>query len=274
MTTSNEILLASDFTPRSDLPQKQAMMLAQAMGAALVIAHVFDKHTAVEAEAGEVTDFRRSLPESLKHCEVITARGRAPHELAHLAEARSSRLIVTGVARHNSLGDEILGTMVDYLVRRAPVPVLVVKRDERLYQNIVVATDYSPPSLQALLMAAEMFPHASFTLVHAFSIPFESWISSDEALAEFRKMAEDDMEKFMSSELITQALRSRLRTVVAHGESGSIVSLQVIVSDADLLVLASNGRSALFHAAIGSISAALLERAKCDVLMVRAGKPK
>lgn len=274
MDGSSEILLASDFTARADLPLAQAATLASELGAALVIAHVFDKVSDPDDDAREIEAFRQALPESLKATEIVTGRGRVPDELARLAKARGSRLIVTGVARHNSLGDELLGTLVDYLVRKATVPVLVVKRDQRAYRNIVVATDFSEPSLQALLVAAELFPQATFTLVHAYSVPFENWISSEEAIDEFRKMAQSDMDKFIASDLITDNLKSRMRTVVAHGESGSIVPLQVIVSDADLLVLASHGRSALFHAAIGSISAALLERAQCDVLIVRAAKPE
>src|SRR3546814_4410211 len=81
----------------------------------------------------------------------------------------SDLLIVTGVARYNSIGDYLLGTVVDHIVRRAQAPVLVGRRrPAHPYRRIVVATDLSDCSRAALLSAARLFPGADFTLVHAF----------------------------------------------------------------------------------------------------------
>ena len=64
------------------------------------------------------------------------------------AQDKKCDLIVTGVARYNSIGDILLGGPVDQLIRNAPVPVLVVKRrPQEAYKNILIATDFSECSL-------------------------------------------------------------------------------------------------------------------------------
>src|SRR3546814_4312648 len=77
--------------------------------------------------------------------------------LATIAAERTSDLIVTGVARYNSIGDYFLGPAVDHIIRNAAQPVLVVRRRVTgAYDRLLVATDLSDCSREAFLAAAAL----------------------------------------------------------------------------------------------------------------------
>ena len=83
-------------------------------------------------------------------------------------------LIVTGIARDETLGRLLLGTTVEKLARQARQPVLVVKtRPRKPYHDVLVATDFSPGSRQALRAALQLVPDANLTLFHAYDVPFQ-----------------------------------------------------------------------------------------------------
>ncbi|MBN9926998.1 universal stress protein, partial [Listeria monocytogenes] len=78
--------------------------------------------------------------------------GEPAEVLLSIAAREGCDIIVTGIARDETLGRMFLGNTVNRLVRGSPVPVLVVHdRAVRHYRDIVVGTDFSEASLQALL---------------------------------------------------------------------------------------------------------------------------
>lgn len=97
-------------------------------------------------------------------------------------DAEAAGLIVTGVARNEALSRIVLGSTVDALARRSPVPLLVVRSRARApYREVVVASDFSPSSRRALETAAVLFPDAGFTLFHAFGNPYPALSGMDAA---------------------------------------------------------------------------------------------
>ncbi|OYW83706.1 MAG: hypothetical protein B7Z20_12205 [Sphingobium sp. 32-64-5] len=247
------------------------MQIVRDHGGRLAIAHVLERDVA-EASPETAERLRAELPDAARDAALIVRAGSAPEILAQVAAERGSDLIVTGVARYNSIGDYLLGTVVDHIVRRAQAPVLVVRRrPAHPYRRIVVATDLSDCSRAALLSAARLFPGADFTLVHAFHVPYEAWLKSDDVKEYVRAEAEKGMATFLSHEEIAP-LRSAIEPVVVEGETGSIVLDRLERTKADLLVLGTHGRSGFAHATIGSQAEALLFVAGTDVLMVRERK--
>src|SRR5690554_6939189 len=165
MSEPAEILLASDFSARSDRPLACALQLAAQTSSALTIAHVLEKSGGIP-DAPMVERLRLQLPPEAQTAELVVRTGSAPKTLAAIAAERGSDLIVTGVARYNSIGDYVLGTAVDHIVRNADAPVLVVRRrTDGPYRHIVTATDFSDCSRAALLAAARLFPDIRITIV-------------------------------------------------------------------------------------------------------------
>lgn len=175
---------------------------------------------------------------------------------------------MTGVARFDSPRDYILGTTVDYLVRRSPAPVLVVKRRPRKpYERLLVATDFSDCSVQALKTAIEMFPTAEFRVVHSFHAAFEAFLERETTIGLVRAESDRAMEQLLDS--IPDDARSRVEGLNVEGLLGDVIPAQLAEWRADMLVVGSHGRGGFAHATVGSIASALLQSAECDVMVVR-----
>jgi nucleotide-binding universal stress UspA family protein len=210
------------------------------------------------------------LPEAARDAELLIRTGSAPHILADIAKERDCDLIVTGIARYNSWGDYILGTLVDYIVRHGTTPVLVVRqRPFEPYRRLIVATDFSEGSLWALLTAAALFPDLSITLVHAWHVPFEGFLRSEDTRQGVAGYKASDMEKFMANTAIPQDIRARITPVNDEGGMVQVLIRHIKSPRTDLLVIGSHGISGYAHATLGSTAAAILSGAHGDVLVVR-----
>lgn len=273
MAATFDILLASDFSARCDRPLERAMQIACDHKGTLTIAHVLERDGA-QSTLDTVERLRAELPEAAHDAELIVRTGSAPKVLAQIGTERGSDLIVTGVARYNSIGDYLLGTAVDHIVRNAQAPVLVVRRRATgPYEHIVVATDLSNCSRAALVSAARLFPGVDLTVVHAFHVPYEAWLKSDDVKDYVRTEAEEGMAAFLAHEEL-RPLSSRINAIVDEGETGSVIFRLLERTKAHLLVLGTHGRSGFAHATIGSQAEALLSAAGTDVLMVREHDPQ
>lgn len=273
MDKIRKILLASDFSSRSDRPLDRASMLARQWKGHLLIAHVLEdvpngaKRLNIVERAQSL---RRELPETVSRAELILKTGSTPQVLAALANESDSDLIVTGVARYNSLGDYVLGTAVDYIVRHSGVPVLVVrKRPLQPYRRLLVATDFSDCALHALNEAARLFADIPIMLIHAWHVPYEAFLNSENTRQDLGAQYISDMAKFLEHAAIDPRTRARIFTAVEEGELGPTVNRHIDPSGSDLLVLGTHGQSGFMHATIGSRAADLLTSAQSDVLIVR-----
>ena len=134
------ILLATDLSGASDAASLQAFDLARNLGAQLVVVSVIDPATdPVTGLRGTRIDRLRAA--RLEAAQALVARGRHdgvrvtflvwegdPGEA--IVEAASSEqvdLIVVGSHGRGGVGRLLLGSVSDFVVRRAPCPVLVVR---------------------------------------------------------------------------------------------------------------------------------------------------
>src|SRR3546814_3528437 len=91
--------------------------------------------------------------------------------------------------------DVFSSDLVDHIVRNAQAPALVVRcRATGPYERVVVATDLSDCSRAALLSAARLFPGSDLTVVHAFHVPYEAWLKSDDVKDYVRTEAQKGLE--------------------------------------------------------------------------------
>lgn len=283
------ILLATDMSARCDRALDRAVQLARQWQARLV--------TLTVVEPGTLTTERvRAMPlpswtnasddpvqrafQRLRDDAAATdvdlvprvEEGRVPEVLARVAAQENAGLIITGMARSESLGRTVLGSSVDWLARHASVPVLVVRdRVRKPYRKLVVASDFSPASRLALDAGLSLFPEVDSTLFHAFEVPYLGMMDStrDSALADARKVALGEGERFLDEAGLTPQQRARIRVLAEHGEPVRLIHEYVRDHDADLIALGTHGRSALFDMLIGSIAKRILETAATDVLLVR-----
>ncbi|WP_170985301.1 universal stress protein [Roseomonas sp. AR75] len=273
------ILLATDLSCRCDRAQDRAVRLAERWGATLHLLHVVE-HAAALAPAWrhgrparEVLAERRlraATEGRAVRAELLLRQGSPPSAILDAAQETACDVIVAGIARGDTIGRAILGSTVERLVHRAPMPVLVVKnRAERDYDRLVVATDFSPSSAQALRQALRLFPDARKTLLHAYRVPFEGFISKDANREEMLGNARQRCATFLADAAIPQSARDGLDCRIEYGSPDDLIAAHVWDADVDLAVVGTHGSSGVFDILIGSTAERLLEYLPCDVLVVR-----
>ncbi|MGE3772123.1 MAG: universal stress protein, partial [Gammaproteobacteria bacterium] len=155
------LMLATDLGHRSDRALDRAAALARAWQARLLIVHAL-KAASLRDDAPSwrrVTDplalARRRIHRDLGATadlalEVIVERGDPGAVVAELAARHQADLVISGVARDETLGRLLLGSTVETLVKQLQAPLLVVKRRPHGdYRHLVVATDLTPDSKTA-----------------------------------------------------------------------------------------------------------------------------
>ncbi|WP_395334037.1 universal stress protein [Novosphingobium sp. BL-8H] len=265
------ILVATDLSARSDRAVDRAFELGRDLGMTVDVVHVLkaEGHDGLP-ELALKNRVRETLPEEGEAAEVLIPEGSPPSTIARVASERGAALIVAGVARFNQISDYFLGTAVDYLIRHAEVPVLVVKqRPRRLYRRILAPTDFSPASKAAILAAARLFPDAAIRVVHVFHVGFEGWGVADHVREETLARAEGGMAEFLGAAEFAAVSPGRIESTLASGEPESAVGQAIEDWDADLVVLGTQGSGGLRRVTGGSRASSLLSWIRPDTLMVR-----
>jgi nucleotide-binding universal stress UspA family protein len=144
------VLCAVDFSDASMNAARWASSLAQESGAALVFVHVLEwpweeppppTITGVE-QAGALAEFRRYSEEAAKRrleslvpdsipASRVTARvenGKPHVQIVRVAEEEQADVIVIGVHGRNPVDMALFGSTTNQVVRRAPCPVLTLRR--------------------------------------------------------------------------------------------------------------------------------------------------
>ena len=272
MTSNGKpILVATDLSARSDRAVDRATLLARQWCVRLIVLHALDSGSRLGADLELAQHaIRGALSDPNADADIVPAIGPAPTVIAEAAASADCGLIVTGVARFNHVGDYFIGTAVDHIVRHATVPVLVVKqRPHEPYTSILVATDYSSCSIEALLTAARLFPEASLHLIHAYHVPYEGWLRSDEVKQDVTREAQAELDAFVAGPAIPDTVRARISARLGYGESHTVVWNAADEVGANLVVLGTHGRSGFIPTVIGSMAESLLRCVPHDTLMVR-----
>lgn len=263
------ILLATDRSARCDRPLDRSVQLAHAWGARLVVLHVVERLPAgVDAEA-LVSSLKSKLFSEVPTQTPFTIEvrtGAVGETVLATAEQVGADLIVTGVSRCNELGDYVLGTTVERLVRHSRVPVLVVKERPRTrYAKLLIATDYSDCSA-AGLEVLPAFPHATATLMHAYHVPYEGFVGREANEDEFGELNARAGAAFLKR--LTPQLRDRLAVSNRYGPSCEVLIRAAHEEGFDLAIVCTHGGGGLGRVLIGSTAEALLGCLPCDILLV------
>lgn len=136
-----------------ELPQEEAFPLIQVLEAAR-------KAVADESPQDLVAGF---------HCQYQVETGKDFVTIIRRARQLPADLIVIGAHGGHVFKDYVVGTTAEKLARKAGIPLLVVKQPpEKTYQRMLVATDFSAASRQALGVAMTVAPQADIDLLHVY----------------------------------------------------------------------------------------------------------
>jgi nucleotide-binding universal stress UspA family protein len=287
----SRILLATDLSARGDRALERAITIAKRWHAQLFILYVFEEigddaptgashipswpgpRDAVEIAKHRIRrGLRMDLGDAVQNATVLIEEGKPIDVIERVAMTRDIELILTGVAREGLFAHRpvTLGVTVERLLRRSPVPLLIVRNRARApYQHIVVAVDFSDASAEALRAALRFFPTQSFHLLHAFDIPYLSFMEDEErCAAEYRNGHMRDLDAFLDSLMLEEGDRRRLIPLIQRGQPERLLCEHVLAHDADLVVMGTHGRGVVYEALLGSTAKGILASLPCDALVV------
>lgn len=283
--TPLRVLLASDLSSRCDRATDRAAQLAQGSGGTLVALHVVPPaaepvptsplwHAPWRRIEDQQAAARQRIADDLGDLadrvdvEVRIEYGFAGERIAAVANEARCDIVVTGIARDETLGRRLLGTTVDHLLQRSRIPVLIVRRRvHRPYQRILFTTDLSEASREALRATRSLFPEAEITLLHAYQIPFSGVLIDDEIRAEFRELGERALAEFRNS-LPASLSAPPLAAVVECSHTLALVERELARQPDALVVVGSHGSSGVLDRLLGSTAAQLLDAVDGDVLLL------
>jgi len=277
------ILVATDFSDRSDRAFARAADLARAHNAALHLLHVIDGDVPgrlVESQRRAVEPHLDTLAQSARDdgidTETRVEAGEAHAVIAQAARDTGSDLIVVGSHRRDAVRNAFVGTTAERMIRAGSTPVLVVRtQTPQAYQRVMVAVDPGETGndhidrVQILALA----PNDALTPIYAYDAgEFHAMRRAGTSAADLLDTFEKEITALQPAIeaqiqangltpdqcLIKPALYNTPDTILKASEEAG----------ADLLVVGTRRRESVKRYTLGSVSEACLLRAKTDLLVL------
>ncbi len=285
-STRRTVLCATDLSFRCDRALERALLIARQWDAKLVLLTVVDSPnesagrgypwclTSLEARREAEQRLRREVVASDVDVSFRVGEGSVAPAIVHAADEERCDLVVLGVSKSGAFRRLFLGSTVDSLVRRSPIPVLVVQNRARgPYGSIVVPSDFQAPSRRALETAADFFPSVQLSLFHAFHIPYSGIADVPLQKAEVRRRDEilAAHRTFIGESSLGSDVARKIRPVIKYGPPAPLLSRYVAEEGVDLVALATHARPPLLDFALSGVAQSILEEVRTDVVVVSEG---
>jgi len=278
------ILVATDFSARSDRAIRRGILLARPAGAAISLVHAVDddqpdrlvraERTVAEALLGEQARSLRDI-DGLD-CEPRVALGDPFHAIAGAAGEIGADLVVIGPHRRRLLNDVFTGTTAERTIRACDRPVLMANGvPAGPHRHVLVAVDMSDQSGAALRAVADLdvARQATVTILHVFDAPGTGPVAGagltrgqlDDYLATEERRAGEELAAFLQR----QGFAPGNRLLKPGGTNPAhVIEATARAISADLVVVGTHGRSGIAKLFLGSVTKEVLRMADRDVLAI------
>jgi nucleotide-binding universal stress UspA family protein len=282
------IVVATDFSWRSDRAIRRAAVLAGTFGAEISLVHAIDDdqpNDLIVAAQNVASALLQKQVRNLQEVDGVQAHYRVmlgipPDGIARAAEEIDADILVVGSHRKASLKDIFVGTTAERTIRMSRLPILTANGEPAgPYRYVLAAVDFSHGTADAVRVAAAYANESRTPLavVHVYDTPASSLIAgtslTDDQVEEQRSgemaRAADELDAFMDA-LKCAGIRKMLRpheTSIAD----EILAVAGEVA-ADLVVIGTRGRSGIAKLLLGSVAEEVLRKADRDVLAIPPGR--
>lgn len=281
---TNSILVATDFSPRSDRAIRRAILIARKISAELILLHAMDTDLpdqllSIQRDANEslLADLANTIADTDQiECTYRLAFGDPFRALVDSAREIQPRIIVMGPHRRSILKDIFIGTTAERTIRESSSPIIMANGVPAAdYQNILICTDFSPCSVIAAQLARQtgLLADADVTVLHVFGAP-------EKGMMHRTLMSGDDIEDYelaMRAQA-TSAMHDFLIETGLQPQRKKVELVQMSVPETirstvrqyrpDLLIIGTHGRSGIEKFLLGSVAEEILRMAEIDVLAV------
>jgi nucleotide-binding universal stress UspA family protein len=259
-----KIIVPIDFSEYSENALETAAVLARKYNAEILALHMLELSNAVLTSTSDQKDvealFYMKLAEKkfknflekdyLKDIKVtpIVKHFKVFSEVNEVAKENDANLVVMGSHGVSGLKEVLIGSNTEKVVRHSDIPVLVVKHNPILtdFESVVFACDFSEDAIKPYINAAKMFEaiNAKMHLLYV-NVPdsgFRSSAEMEKLVANFLKRADGNLDRMKNVTYVSDY------TI----EEGILNFSNVL--GADLIAIATHGRTGLAHFFEGSIS--------------------
>jgi len=289
-TSPNPILVATDFSHRSERAVRRAACLAKRFTSRLVLVHIVDDDRpsrlvvgAQKEAAALLEETRRALYQSESiDCDYMLETGEASSGVLDIAERRNAELIVVGAHRRSIFKKVFVGTTAERIIRNTSRPVLMAASEPADdYDRILLPVDptYDSGRTLAVIDRMGLAKSTAVTVVYVFATPEMPHLRraslSQDRIDAYRSHRREDSEDALKAFLTRNAFASaHLR--VQENKKGIVTEIAQVADEtrANLLVLATHQRRGLDKLFLGSVTEELLSRAKWDILAVPAASAR
>jgi nucleotide-binding universal stress UspA family protein len=278
------IMVATDFSERSDRALRRATLLAKQFGARLSIVHVVDDdrpQRMLEKERDLASQLLDEIGASVRNhdgvtCETRVVPGASFSGILRAVEEGRPDLLVMGSHRRQVLRDVFTGTTAERTIRSASGSVLMANAPPAgPYRRILLTTDLSDEARRAVatFVALGMDPGCETILLHLFDVTALRLAMAGSMTESSRLAYLEDVRNEAKKELALFARAADLKNAkqIAR-ESRTSAALDILdvakEASADLIVVGTRGRSRLGRFLLGSVAEEVLRGADRDVLVV------
>ena len=279
----DRLLVATDFSARSDRALRRAVLIAHRVGASLVLVHVVDSEwpeRLIASDRSAALEILEDTAATMRNVDAIATEVMVVVDDVHTgilsaADEISADLIIIGPHR-TQLRDIFTGTTAERVVRRSTRPLLVaVETPAAQHRKTLLALDFDEASKAAARQALDMgvFDHTEVVAMHAFDAPGESMMrramERSEDIGRYVDAERDSAAEELQMLLRELGLPATCQTVVSMEGTPARAILEAAQSvDSDLIVLGTNQRKGFERALIGSVTADVIRDAHRDVLII------
>jgi nucleotide-binding universal stress UspA family protein len=254
----------------------------------------------LEADRQAARDYLNLLGNQIHAAEVkvqtTVAEGNPAEIIIGLTRSKVSTIDTIAMATHGRRGVErwVLGSVAEKVLHAAPVPLLLVRGTpsdtppevgppyhqlvfDRSYRRIIVPLDGSDLAEQALEEARLLANALVATLVLVAVVPFwdDVGLSEPGVLPSWTIDGQQHLREYAAQylESVAAPLRDSGLTVQTHwvdGDPPEAIAATAERESADLIVMATHGRSGFSRLWLGSVATQVVRRASVPVLMIRA----
>jgi nucleotide-binding universal stress UspA family protein len=292
-SASGPIIVGVERSERSRDAVALGQMLAGSLGRELLLAavHPVDGHSAVmppSAPAQALADEAAATLDWVTHpLGDLAPRTRAiahasiSRGLQAIAEEEDALAIVVGPSHRGALGHVVPGSVGERLLRTAPCPVAVAPSGYRsaipaAIRRVGVGFAPTPEADEALVAAVGIAARTGAAIRVLSVVEPPSAVGSGFGFGwgygELEQTARDDLAASLASTLAEVGAGVVIDGEVVDGYADD--ELARLSAGVDLLVCGSRRLGALGRVMLGSVSAGVMRKARCPVLIVPRGAPE
>ena len=269
MSSFSRVLMATDLSRQSANMTDGLTSLCPDGDTTVVLAHVFDDEEDADPRSSqyqkviqELENYRNDLVKEGYHdLKIVTAVGDPAEQIHRLTEANDADLIFVASHGKGFIRSAIMGHSTTYdLAREALQPIYIDKDDEdakeNILSNVLIATDFSKKSLQALDIVRELRKKVEHVLfVHVIE-------DADDTTVE-------DANTFLQ-ELVDELKMFGIQAdyKVAEGVASQEIIRIAEAEHCQIITMSKTGAGANDLDPLGSTARNLLMKAECALLLM------